>query len=83
MVWLSFIDISSRTCFYHGTNHKIDEENQTFYLDHRMSRSLVSYQVEIHGNTNSNASKLAIGVSCAHKCIIIGNRCNVGTEPNW
>ncbi len=26
--------------------------------------------------------KLAIGVSCAHKCIIVGSRCNGGTKPN-
>jgi hypothetical protein len=25
---------------------------------------------------------LANGVSCAHGCIIIGSRCNVGINPN-
>jgi hypothetical protein len=52
-------------CLYYGTNHKANEENRTFYLDHKMSRNLGSDQAEIHGNTNSNTSKLAIGVSCA------------------
>jgi hypothetical protein len=70
-------------CFYHGINHQVDEENKTFYLGDKMLRSLGSYQVEVHGNTNFNTSKLAIGVSCAHKCIIIGNKCNVGIEANW
>jgi len=40
-------------------------------------------QVKIHGSTNSNTFKLAVGVSCAQGCIIVGNRCNVGTKPNW
>ncbi len=64
---------------YHGTNHQVDEENITLYLDHIMSRSLGSYKKEVHGSTDSNTSKLAVGVSCAHRCIIVGNRCNVGT----
>jgi len=72
-----------KLCLYHGTNHKAGEENKTFYLDHKVSRSLGSYQAEIHGSTNSDASKLVVGVSCAHKCIIIGNNCNVGTKANW
>ncbi len=75
----SFIKKNS---FYHGTNHKVGEENITFYLYHKVSKSLGSDQVKIHG-TNSNTSKLAIGVSCAHRCIIIGSRCNVGMKPNW
>jgi len=29
-------------CLYHGTNHQVDEENDTFYLDHRVSRGLGS-----------------------------------------
>jgi hypothetical protein len=62
--------------FYHGTTHKVDEEDKTFYLDHKVSRSLGSYQVEIHRSTNFDTSKVAIGISCAHKCIIIGNKCN-------
>jgi hypothetical protein len=47
-----------------------------------MSRSLGLDQAEVHGSTNFNTSKLTIGVSCAHICIIVGSRCNVGTEPN-
>jgi hypothetical protein len=38
-------------CFYHGTNHQVDEKNKTFYLDHKMSRSLGLDQAEVHGNT--------------------------------
>jgi hypothetical protein len=67
-------------CLYHGTIHKVDKEDRTLYLDHIMSRSLGLDQVEIHGNTNSNTSKLVVRVSCAHICITIGNRCNVGTS---
>jgi hypothetical protein len=26
--------------FDHGTNHQVDEENKTLYLDHKMSRNL-------------------------------------------
>jgi hypothetical protein len=48
-----------------------------------MSRSLGLDQTKVHGNTNSNTSKLAIIVSFAHICIIVGSRCNVGTKPNW
>jgi hypothetical protein len=48
---------------YHGTNYQVDEENGTFYLDHRMSKSLGLDQEKVHGNTNSNTSKLANGVS--------------------
>jgi hypothetical protein len=69
-------------CLYHGTNYKVDEENKTFYPNHRMSKSLGLDQVEIHENTNSNTSKLVIGVSCGHICIIVDSRCNVGTKPN-
>jgi hypothetical protein len=68
-------------CLYHGTNHQIDEENRILYLEHKVLRSLGSNQVEIYGSTNSNTSKLAVKVSCAH-IIIIGNRCNVGIEAN-
>jgi hypothetical protein len=83
MVWFNFIEISlKKTPFYHGNDHKVGEENITFYLYHKVSKSLGSNQVKIHG-TNSNTSKLAVGVSCAHKCIIIGSRCNVGMKPNW
>jgi hypothetical protein len=66
-------------CLYHGTNHKAYEEDKTLYLDHKVSKSLGSDQVEIHGSTDFDTSKLAIGISCAHRCIIIGSRCNVGT----
>jgi hypothetical protein len=68
---------------YHGTNHKVDEENRTLYLDHKVSKNLGSDQIKIHGSTNSNTCKLGIRVSCAHECIIICNKCNVGTKPNW
>jgi hypothetical protein len=37
--------------FYHGINHKVDEEDKTFYLDHRVSKSLGSYQVNIYMET--------------------------------
>jgi uncharacterized protein YggL (DUF469 family) len=57
---------------YHGINHQVNEENRTHYLEHMMSRNLGSNQVEIHGSIDSNASKLAVRVSCAHKCIIVG-----------
>ncbi len=67
---------------YHGANHQVDEENGTLYLDHLVSKNLGLDKVEVHGSTNYNTSKLAIGVSCAHKCIVVGNRCNVGKEPN-
>jgi hypothetical protein len=69
-------------CLYHGTNHQVDEENDTFYLDHRVSRGLGSDKKKVHGSTNYDTSKLANGVSCAHRCIIVGSRCNAGTEPN-
>jgi hypothetical protein len=68
--------------FYHGTNHKADEEDKTFYLDHGVSISLGSNQIEIHKNTNFDTSKLVDGVSCAHICIIVVNWCNVGTKSN-
>jgi hypothetical protein len=71
-----------KLCRYRGTNHQVDEENETLYLDHRMSRSLRLDQAKVHGSTNSDTSKLAIGVSCARECIIVGSRCNVGIKPN-
>ncbi len=43
-------------CFYHGTIHKADEEDKTFYLDHKVSRSLGSNQVKIHRSTNFDTS---------------------------
>jgi hypothetical protein len=61
------------------TNHKANEEKKTLYLDHKMSRSLGSNQAKVHGSTNFDTSKLVVGVSCAHKCTIIGSRRNVGT----
>jgi hypothetical protein len=47
-----------------------------------MFKSLGLNQIEVHGNTNLNISKLGVGVSCAHICIIVGSRCNVGIQPN-
>ncbi len=54
----------------------------TIYLDHIMSRTLSSNQTKIYGSTNFDTSELVVGISSARKCIIIGNRCNVGTKPN-
>jgi hypothetical protein len=54
--------IHQELCLYHGTNHQVDGENKTFYLDHKLSRSLGSDQTEVHGSTNFNTSKLEIGV---------------------
>jgi hypothetical protein len=70
-------------CLYHGTNYKANEEDITICLDHRVLKRLRSNQTKIYGNTNSDTSKLEVGISYAHVCIIIGNRCNVGTKPNW
>jgi hypothetical protein len=56
---------------------------KTFYLNHIMLINLGSDQTKVHGNINFNTSKLAIGVSGAHKCIIIGSRCNVSKKPNY
>jgi len=69
-------------CLYHGTNRQVYEKNKTFYMDHRMLKSLGLDQTKVHGSNDFNASKLAIGVSCAHICIIVGSRCNVGIELN-
>jgi len=66
-----------------GINYKADEKDVTIYLDHKVLRSLGSNQTKIYGNTNFDTSKLVVGISYAHRCIIIGNRCNVGIEPNW
>jgi hypothetical protein len=38
-------------CLYHGTNHKVNEEDINFYLDHRMLKSLGSDQAKIQINT--------------------------------
>jgi hypothetical protein len=65
-------------CLYHGTNHKVDEEDVTLYLDHKVSKSLGLDEVQIYGNIN-----FASRVSCSHKCIFIGNRCNVSIKRNW
>jgi hypothetical protein len=70
-------------CFYHGTIHKVDEEDKTFYLDHKVLKNLGLNQVKIHRSTNFDTSKLVVGISCAHKCITIGNRCNFNIESNW
>jgi hypothetical protein len=47
-----------------------------------MSKSLGLDQVEVHGNPNFNTSKFPIGVSCAHRRIIVGSGCNNGINPN-
>jgi hypothetical protein len=65
-------------CLYHATNHKANEEDKNFYLDHKVLRNLGSYQAKIHRSNNSNTSKWVDGISCAHKCIIVGSRSNVG-----
>jgi hypothetical protein len=70
-------------CFYHGINHKVNEEDKTFYLDHKVSRSLGSDQTKIYGSTKSDTSKLVVGVPCPHICIFTDSRCNVNTYPNW
>jgi hypothetical protein len=70
-------------CIYHGINYKVDDEDITIYLEHRVLRNLGSNQIKIYGSTNSDTSKLVVGISYAHKCIIIGSRWNVGTKPNW
>jgi hypothetical protein len=71
-----------KLCLYHGTNQQVDEENETLYLDHKVSRNLGLNKKRVHGSTNYDISKLANGVSCAHKCIIIGSMCNAGIELN-
>jgi len=70
-------------CLYHGTKYKANEEDKTLYLDHIVLKILGLDQTEIYGSTNSDTSKLVVGVPCAHKCIFIGSRCNVNTKPNW
>jgi hypothetical protein len=62
---------------------KLTKKTKSFYLEHRVSKSLGSDQTKIHGNINFDTSKLATKVSYAHKCIIISSRCNVGTKANW
>jgi hypothetical protein len=32
--------MAQELCLYHGTNDKVDEEDKTFYLDHKVLRSL-------------------------------------------
>jgi hypothetical protein len=66
MVRLNFIDFHQELCLYHGTNHKVDEEDKSFYLDPRMLINLGLDQVEIHRNTNFDTSKLTDGVSHTH-----------------
>jgi len=58
---------------------KLMRGKKPFYLDHKVSTSLGLDQAKVHGSTNYNTSKLEVGISCAHKCIIIGSGCNVGT----
>jgi hypothetical protein len=70
-----------KICLYHGTNHKVDEQDKTFYLDHIMSRSLGLDQTKIHRSANFDTSKLVDGVSCAHRCIIIGSIAMLAQNP--
>jgi hypothetical protein len=67
---------------YHGTNHQVDEENRTLYLDHKMLRSLGLDQVKVHGSIDFNTSKMVVGVSCAHICIIVSSGYNFGIKPS-
>jgi hypothetical protein len=53
-------------CLYHGTNYKANEEDKTSYLDNGVFKNLNSNQTNIYGNTNSDTSKLVVGISCAH-----------------
>jgi hypothetical protein len=62
---------------------KLMRKTKPFYLDHKVLKSLGLYQVKIHRSTNFDTSKLVVGISCAHKCITIGNRCNFDIESNW
>jgi hypothetical protein len=68
---------------FNGIDHEVDEENITLYMDHKMLKNLGLDKAKVHGSINFNTSKLVVIVSCAHVCIIIGSRCNVGIEPNW
>jgi hypothetical protein len=45
---------------YYDTNHKVDEEDKNFYLDHKVLRSLGLDQADIYGSTNFDTTKLAI-----------------------
>jgi len=68
-------------CLYHGTNHKVDEEDKTVYLDYKQSGNLGSNQTKICGSTNFDTSKLAVRFPCVHKCIFTSNKCNVRQNP--
>jgi len=46
-----------------------------------MLRNLGSDQALVHGNTNSNTPKLVVGVSCAHRCIIVDNGAMLAQNP--
>jgi hypothetical protein len=61
-----------KLCLYYGTNHKVDEENKTFYLNHKVLRSLGSVQAKIHKNTNFDSSKLTIHVHTYASLLTIG-----------
>jgi hypothetical protein len=37
--------------------------------------------IKLYGSIDSNTLKLVFGIPCAHRCIIVGSRCNVGTKP--
>jgi hypothetical protein len=41
---LVFHGMAQELYLYHGTNHKVDEEGKTFYLDHKVLRRLGSAQ---------------------------------------
>jgi hypothetical protein len=58
------------------------KKTKPFHLDCIVSKNMGSNQAEVDGSINFDTPILAIRVSCAHKCIIIGNRCNVGIKPN-
>jgi hypothetical protein len=82
MVWLSFINVSSRTLLlsWHQSQSWWGKQNPLF--GPQGVKNLRSNQAKIHGSTNFDTPKLIVGVSCAHRCIIIGNMCNVGIKPN-
>jgi hypothetical protein len=69
-----------KICLYHGTNHQVDEENKTLYLDHIMLKSLGLDQVYMEASILISPNwELEFHV---HICIIVGSRCNVGIKPN-
>ncbi len=67
-----FNGIVQELCLYHGTNHKDDEEDKTFYPNHKVLRSLGSVQAKIHKNTNFDSSKFTIHVHTYASLLTIG-----------